>query len=200
MHWDGKLLKAQYLPDKENRLAVIVTGYEVEKLLGVPVTENGTGEAEAEAVHERLEFWNLSDKVQAMSFDTTKSNTGEKIGACTLLESKMKKKLYYLACRHHVMELLPSGVFKCLYPISESPNILMFEDFRKSWSSMNPFQWRSGMEDEKFSNFLQPIKSKIVSFAREQLKNHQPRNDYRKLLQLTLNLFEENTKKVNFLF
>jgi hypothetical protein len=46
-----------------------------------------------------------------MSFDTTSSNTGVYSGAAVLLEAKFGKKLLYLACRHHVMELLAEAVF-----------------------------------------------------------------------------------------
>ena len=41
-----------------------------------------------------------------MSFDTTAGNTGHLNGACTLLEKQMGRDLLWLACRHHVMELI----------------------------------------------------------------------------------------------
>lgn len=42
-----------------------------EKLLGVAKIPSGTGENSANAVYEMLDRWNLLDKVQGMSFDTT---------------------------------------------------------------------------------------------------------------------------------
>ena len=65
-----------------------------EKILGIPMTANGTGEVEAEEVLRCVNEWNLVSQVRAMSFDTTNSNTGESSGVCTLLESKMGRKLY----------------------------------------------------------------------------------------------------------
>jgi len=74
--------------------------------LGVPKLTAGTEEQEAEAVFGLLNQWRLVNKVQATSFDTTAGNTGRLNGACTLLEKKMGHDLLWLACRHHVMELI----------------------------------------------------------------------------------------------
>lgn len=46
-----------------------------EKLLGVAKIPSGTGENSANAVYEMLDRWNLLDKVQGMSFDTTAANS-----------------------------------------------------------------------------------------------------------------------------
>src|SRR6218665_3127117 len=68
------------------------------KLLGVPKLANGTGEAEATAVFNLVQEWNLADRIKFMSFDTTATNTGPMLelvyaGACVLLEKKMGKDL-----------------------------------------------------------------------------------------------------------
>jgi len=68
------------------------------KLLGVPKIPNGTGEAQATAVFELLEEWNLFECINIMSFDTTISNSGVKAGACVLLEKKIKRDFLSLAC------------------------------------------------------------------------------------------------------
>jgi hypothetical protein len=44
-----------------DRLAVLVSGDEAMKLLGVPKLPNGTGEAEATAVFNLVQQWNLAD-------------------------------------------------------------------------------------------------------------------------------------------
>jgi len=70
----------------------------------------GTGQA---TTMECLEDWQLSDHVVGTSFDTTSSNnnnnnnnnTGSALGACALLQQKLGRPLFYLACRHHVLEL-----------------------------------------------------------------------------------------------
>lgn len=94
---------------KVNRIAVAEG---IEKLLGVPMCQTGQGVEEANAVYKTLESWNLIDRVKAMCFDTTGSNTGPNIGTCTTLESLLGRDLYSLACRHHIRELTASAVFK----------------------------------------------------------------------------------------
>ena len=47
-----------------------------------------------------------------MCFDTTASNTGRFSGACVLLESLFQRPLLWMACRHHMFEVLLAEVFK----------------------------------------------------------------------------------------
>ncbi|KAG0711576.1 hypothetical protein GWK47_020352 [Chionoecetes opilio] len=56
VHWDGKILP-QDDGTRAERLAILVTGEGVEKLLGVPKLHSGTGDATATAVFEALEDW-----------------------------------------------------------------------------------------------------------------------------------------------
>ncbi|KAG0723732.1 hypothetical protein GWK47_042055 [Chionoecetes opilio] len=56
VHWDGKILP-QDDGTRAERLAILVTGEGVEKLLGVPKLHSGTGDAAATAVFEALEDW-----------------------------------------------------------------------------------------------------------------------------------------------
>ena len=51
-------------------------------LLAVSKLSHGTVDAQAAAVHEALQDWNLTDGVVGMSFDTTSSNSANKAGAC----------------------------------------------------------------------------------------------------------------------
>ena len=122
-HWNGKILPEIFGQGKVDRLPVLVSGDGTEKLLGVPKLYAGTGEQEAEAVYSLLKKWRLVDQVQAMSFDTTSGNTGHVNGACTLLEKKIGRELLWLACRHHVMELILSKVFTVCCGPSSAPDI-----------------------------------------------------------------------------
>jgi len=115
-----------------DRLAILVSGEGTTKLLGVSKIHSGTGEAQATAVFSLIQEWNLNDRVQFMSFDTTLSNTGLKSGACVLLEQKLGRNLVSLACRHHVMELIVTKVFDKVMEASSGPNINYFKDLQTS--------------------------------------------------------------------
>ena len=49
---------------------------------------------------------------KALVFDTTSANSGWKSGAAVLLEERLHTKVFYLACRHHVYELIIKAVWK----------------------------------------------------------------------------------------
>lgn len=86
VHWDGKahseisLTKEgeKQIQTKEvvERLPILVTGSGTEQLLGSAKLSSGTGKNIASAVVGQLWEWDIADRVQAMCFDTTNSNTG----------------------------------------------------------------------------------------------------------------------------
>lgn len=91
VHWDGKLLPALTGHAKVERLPILISTNGIEKLLGVPICEDGSGLEITKAVFKALVEWDLLDKVEAMCFDTTSTNTGPFKGACHLLQKKIEK-------------------------------------------------------------------------------------------------------------
>jgi len=72
-----------------DRLAVVVTGRELEKTLGIVKLPSGTGTAQASAT-QHTSYWRcgaVTSDVVALCFDTTLTNTGTVKGACSLLVS-----------------------------------------------------------------------------------------------------------------
>lgn len=184
IHWDGKMLPALQSKEYVDRLAVLVSGDGTTKLLGVPKINSGTGEAQATAVFSLIQDWNLKDRVQFMSFDTTSSNTGLKSGACMLLEQKLGRNLVSLACRHHVMELIVAKVFDTLMGTSSGPNIKLFERFSDFWTSIDRCEYESGVADPSVASQLESEKDDLIAFISCQLSQFQTRDDYRELLEL----------------
>jgi hypothetical protein len=78
--------------------------------------------------------WKLDERVEALSFDTTASNTRIHSGCCQLIEVEFGRPLLHLACRHHIMEFLLAGVFKALMPASSGADIQLFKRLRDQWS------------------------------------------------------------------
>lgn len=199
VHWDGKLAEGFRTKNKSNRLAVSVSAEGEEKLLGVPVASAGTGEAESKVVCSTLQEWGVEKKVVAMCFDTTSSNTGPQNGVCVRIESILRRKLYWLACRHHVRELMITAPYNKLFNVSTGPDIELFKKFQNSWNKDDTFnknQWESGLTDPTMAPFLLDIKDETIKFIKEQLKLFHPRDDYKEFLELSLLLFGEKTAKV----
>lgn len=130
IHWDGKLLpELTNLNSKKfvNQLPVLISSLTGEcQLLGVPKLQGGTGQNQAEAVFNLLEEWGLHHCVIRTCFDTTAANNGRVLGACVLLEQELQKGLFYIACKHHIMELVISSTFcPCYSPLS-GPYVQLF--------------------------------------------------------------------------
>lgn len=186
VHWDGKLIADLTSKEKIDRLPVIVSGNGVYSLLTVAKLARGTGEDQAAAVYMALEEWGIADRVRAMSFDTTSSNTGRIAGACVLLEQKLGKELLSLACRHHVMELIIGAVFQVCLGSTSSPEVPLFKRFQGHWQFIDQQQYETGLTNNTVSRSLQDIKDGVVEFANSYLEKSQPRDDYREFTELVI--------------
>ena len=86
---------------------------------------------------EAIHYWKLGDQIAGISFDTTASNTGRLNGACVLLERKLLKDLLWLACRHHVFELVCGDVFEKFSGPTSGPNVALFRRFQEFWPQID---------------------------------------------------------------
>jgi hypothetical protein len=201
VHWDGKLLEnftnTANTDEKVERIAVAVTGMEVSKILGIPKAISGTGAAQADIVFNLLKEWDLVDCIIGMSFDTTSSNTGIRNGACVILERLLGKKLLYLACRHHILELVVENVFKIYFGTTTSPDVKFFNDLKKTWPDLEKTNLKP-LEDKRLSRpFAKKAKKDTIDFLRavqENPENYCPRGDYLELCELTLLVLGEAPK------
>lgn len=187
LHWDGKMLPDLLQHSVVDRLPVVVTNGDVEKVLGVPKLENSKGSTQADAVFDVIEDWGLSQGVKAFCCDTTASNLGNKAGAAILLERLLGNDILFLPCRHHIFELILRCVFECKLPLTTGPNVPIFEKFRAKWNQIDLLAFQSGIEDERVKSIITSDHlENIVQFVRAKLENCQPRDDYKELLSLTL--------------
>lgn len=123
-----------------------------------------------------------------MSFDTTAANTGRVKGACILLEQKLQQNLLWLACRHHILEVVCSNVFIAVFGRSAGPEVKLFRSFREFWPKINQNKYEACTENHLNEESL-PLKAETITFANDMLKKHnsqQLREDYREFLELTL--------------
>uniref|UniRef100_A0A2S2NQM4 DUF4371 domain-containing protein n=1 Tax=Schizaphis graminum TaxID=13262 RepID=A0A2S2NQM4_SCHGA len=119
-----------------DRLAVLVSGNGILKLLVVPPLLKSTDKLMAEAVYNLINNWNLSNHIQFMCFDTTARNTGQKSGARVLLEKMLGQNLIKLASRHHIFEIVVGKVFDHLMGPSNGPDIALFKKISNLWPNI----------------------------------------------------------------
>ena len=193
VHWDGKVMKDSTNPENQisntDRLAVVVSGCDIEKVLGIIKIPSGTGQAQAKATFQLLNLWDISTDIVGMSFDTTASNTGPISGACVLLEKLLNRNLLYFACRHHVHEIIIGEIFTVLFGPSRGPNIALFEKFRKFWPNVDQTCYKPLQDDRMDSPFLKQLKEETILCLQHFLATENiciPRDDYNELIKLCL--------------
>lgn len=196
VHWDGKMLADfQGGGKKVDRLPVIVTYDGNEQLLGVPKIPSGKGKGKriAEAVYDLLLEWKIAERVQAISFDTTSTNTGQFQGASVLLEQILERDLFYLPCRHHIYELQLKEVFEAKFGKTSGPGVPMFARFKEQWENVTDKPYSSGIEDDGVAAKIPVrVQTEIKSFCLAQLTEKQPRDDYKEFLEIVLLFLGEN--------
>ncbi|GBL86848.1 hypothetical protein AVEN_96073-1 [Araneus ventricosus] len=136
-HWDGKLLPVLNVRDlKSERLPIIVTYKDEEKLLGMPKLENSLGKEQVMAVWNVLKDWGMEDKAQILCSNATSSNTGRINGAITFLELYADREMTCFPCRklkkcENINQGISSIALKksyCLWYLNEESSILTIFD------------------------------------------------------------------------
>ena len=186
LHWDGKLTTDR-LGNKYEALTVIASGspdYTDGKLLGVQQIENATGKVQAEATFEMVELWELKDHVKALVFDTTASNSGWKSGAAKYLEDMIGSKLFYCACRHHILERVMAGVWGSLFGTTTTgPENPHFKRLKSTWQSIDKskdFKLLNITNDWLVGRKTAVVKSIQEELMRSSTQKHPPlRADYK---------------------
>ena len=73
----------------------------------------------------------------ASGFDTTASNTGVHKAACTILQDLLGRQLLWLACRHHLLELVLKATFQELFGDTTRPEESFFKFLKPQWSTLD---------------------------------------------------------------
>ena len=109
--------------------------------------------------------------VRGLVFDTTAANTGLNAGACTLIEA-LDRKLIWLACRHHVYEVLLSDVFSAALGATDGPEIGLFKRFQKNWSYIDKNKVEAA-DDKVFCGMPDGLRHDMISFYSQAVTNPQ---------------------------
>ena len=184
---------------REDRLPIVVTGEGTSKLLAVPALPNGTAATEAEAIRQAIVDWDLADKIVAMSFDTTNTNSGCRNGVITRLPEMLGKKLLPLACRHHVAELVLKHCFEMKGDKSQSDKLDKFkrfqEEFNAKLNSGETLKHRNVLSVPRLNKITASWRQSVIEFCSNQLIEKQPRGDYIELLELVVLFLGGNLPK-----
>jgi len=81
-----------------------------------------------------------------------------------LIEKALNRKLVWLPCRHHVMEIILKGVFEIFWNTTSGPNVPIFDRFKNSWGKLDQSKFKSGLADESVSTVLIKKRAEIITF------------------------------------
>ncbi|KAG0720400.1 hypothetical protein GWK47_048588 [Chionoecetes opilio] len=143
---------------------------------------NGT--AQAEASMDLLEAWGLTGVGHCPCvFKTTARNSGVHRGAAKLLEQQLDRKVFYLACRHHILEVLVGAVWENLFGKVKSPENPWF----KPSTTFGQILPQTTLQPPPSTKMVNKKKKECKEILQEILRSEKPpRADYREMAELTL--------------
>ena len=141
---------------------------------------------QANAVIQALRKWDLEGHVIGQCFETTASNTGHENGAAVIVERFMKKKLLWLACRHHVYEMILKQVISEIFGCTSAPVNTKFVAFQREWNTIDKSQEMRSLPITCL--WLQIRRDQVIAVISEMLSDKKSflRDDYRELAQLSI--------------
>ena len=188
IHWDGKLMDTLDGSMKSERLPVLLSGENGIKLLGVPEiptkSAEGMGKHISQSSLSLLEEWKCKSSVKGMVFDTTSANTGAQTAGCISMQHVLNRPLLWIACRHHVGEVVLSHVWDALkIETSKSPDVSLFTRFKERFATLS----HTDIHIKDIPECLKTKREAIISLCRDySLLKNLHRGDYKELVSLTL--------------
>ena len=141
---------------------------------------------------------NCVPKFKDWVFDTTSSNIGLDLGTCTLIEIALKRELIWIACRHHVFEVMLSDVFSATVEPTSGPDINIFKRFQKKWLIINKSSFEVAADDV-FAGMSNGLRQAMIIFY----KTEQSQTELRvKITESSFSyvlFFSEEKLKVSYL-
>ena len=190
IHWDGKLMDTLDHSEIEDRLPILISGIGGAKLLGVPALPHKSiekkGNLISAATLKLLTEWKCADSVIGMVFDTTSANTGHLTGGCVSIQRDLGRPLLWLACRHHVGEVVLDQVWTDLnIETSKSPEVTVFSRFKANWERIS-YNDIDNLSLATIPPEFQQKREDLISQCQLLLQQSFVRCDYRELVQLSV--------------
>ena len=138
-------------------------------------------------------------------FDTAASNSGRNKGAAKLIEDDLGRKLLWLACRHHIFELMIGAVWQKVFGDVSAPEYTPFKVLKSLWSSIDktaPYTL-SLDETEPDHTWLIQLRERTLTELNLILNRgneYLPRDDYREVAELTVLVLGGTLPRAGFTF
>ena len=158
-------------------------------MLGVPALPHKSNEKAGDLISNAtvnlLREWNCVGSVMGMVFDTTSSNTGHLTAGCVAIQRELGQPLLWLACRHHVGEVILDQVWSDLQiETSKSPQVSVFGRFQTNWDKIS----HKDIGNLCYPNIppkFQQLRKDVMEQSHHLLQQPFVRCDYRELVELS---------------
>jgi len=101
------------------------------------------------------------------------------------MERALDTDLVWIACRHHVFEVMLSDVFSVAFRTSSVPDVTLFKRFQKQWPFINREVFTPASNDLFISDDMRRLRDELLVYYDDAMKSQQPRDDYLELLHLS---------------
>ena len=184
INFDGKLLTDLGGFGKIHRVAVVLVREDEYQILCISKAESGTGKTGAGIVYAALLDWGVVNRIIACGFDTTSSNTGKWAGSCVLLQQLLEHQIAWMACKHHINELMVGAAFKEIFGDTSAPDATLFKILKQQWNSLD----LSDLKLPEIPQVFQKDVADLLAFIDRRLEPDMvvllPRGDYKEFLEL----------------
>lgn len=182
---------------KDSRLVVLGHTQTDDIALGLPILQSKTAESINNEIVGLCENFGLLHRVVALACDTTAVNTGELSGVRVRFEEELEKDVLSLTCRHHILEVLLSAVFRSIFGEVEAPTVTIFDQLKADWNRIkeNGFQYNLCSQAVLQSFHLRPFFDDAKQVIIGHSKSKSIRDDYAELNDLCLKFMGIKTTK-----
>ena len=88
-------------------------------------------------------------------------------GACVQIEEALGRPVLWLACRHHVMEIILKDVFGVCCGRQNGPDIPIFKRFKERWDSLDQSNFKTIIDEEPLSYFYEQQRQEIIQYLQD---------------------------------
>ena len=78
------------------------------------------------------------------------------------MKQKLQRHCLYLACRHHISELLIGAAFEKIIGISSGLEVQLFKRFKEQWALIDKERYHPGPTDDYVMNVTADVRDKIA--------------------------------------
>jgi len=104
-----------------------------------------------------------------------------------LLEQMLIRPILFLACWHHISEIILQSVFSYSKLTTMSgPEIPIFKRFKNNWNQIDQTKYSTWVSDNEVKKILHKVADDVIIFCTDDLNLNLPRDDYKEFLELVI--------------